>query len=196
MSQFVQNAGLIQVENKLIKGIKGKQIISWSLHGQSFSEITGRALVLDDDDISWSVVSVSDLLGLKPAPNNGTYGSLNEMLKEPQFLPSMPQEVTPPSPASDSEVTVTHDLGCSCDDEVSGLFLTWREAELHQLCDVAKSQKKNHQNNQTRILFWFFCCRTKWRRSLRLSVLHPTEPTVTVGFFYTSSSALWQQSLL
>lgn len=65
-------------------------------------------------------VSASDLLGLKPAPNNGTYGSLNDLLKAPPFLPSMPQEVTPPSPASDSAVAATHDLGCSCDDEVSG----------------------------------------------------------------------------
>uniref|UniRef100_A0A7N6BK53 SMB domain-containing protein n=1 Tax=Anabas testudineus TaxID=64144 RepID=A0A7N6BK53_ANATE len=58
-----------------------------------------------------------DLLGLKPASNNGTYGSLNDMLKEAPFQPSMPEEVTPPSLASDAEVTVTHDLGCSCDDE-------------------------------------------------------------------------------
>uniref|UniRef100_A0A4W6BM90 Ectonucleotide pyrophosphatase/phosphodiesterase 2 n=1 Tax=Lates calcarifer TaxID=8187 RepID=A0A4W6BM90_LATCA len=58
-----------------------------------------------------------DLLGLKPAPNNGTHGSLNDMLKEPPHQPSMPEEVTPPSLASDTEVTVSHDLGCSCDDE-------------------------------------------------------------------------------
>uniref|UniRef100_A0A3Q3JT22 Ectonucleotide pyrophosphatase/phosphodiesterase 2 n=1 Tax=Monopterus albus TaxID=43700 RepID=A0A3Q3JT22_MONAL len=56
-----------------------------------------------------------DLLGLKPAPNNGTHGSLNEMLREPPFQPHMPEEGTPPSP-----LTVTHDLGCSCDDEVGG----------------------------------------------------------------------------
>uniref|UniRef100_A0A665UAT1 SMB domain-containing protein n=1 Tax=Echeneis naucrates TaxID=173247 RepID=A0A665UAT1_ECHNA len=58
-----------------------------------------------------------DLLGLKPAPNNGTHGSLNDMLKEPPYRPSMPAEVTAPSPPSDSEVTATYDLGCSCDDE-------------------------------------------------------------------------------
>ncbi|RVE67061.1 hypothetical protein OJAV_G00113580 [Oryzias javanicus] len=58
-----------------------------------------------------------DLLGLKPAPNNGTHGSLNEMLKEPVFHPTRPEEVTPPSPASDSDSKVTNDLGCSCDDE-------------------------------------------------------------------------------
>ncbi|KAF1382050.1 hypothetical protein PFLUV_G00160390, partial [Perca fluviatilis] len=57
-----------------------------------------------------------DLLGLKPAPNNGTYGSLNDMLRHPPYQPSTPEEVTPPSPASNSDA-VTHDLGCSCDDE-------------------------------------------------------------------------------
>ena len=67
-----------------------------------------------------SCVYVSDLLGLKPAPNNGTYGSLNDMLKDPPYTPSMPEEVTAPSPASDSDATVTNDLGCSCDDEVRG----------------------------------------------------------------------------
>ncbi|KAF7210747.1 transcript variant X2 [Nothobranchius furzeri] len=58
-----------------------------------------------------------DLLGLKPAPNNGTHGSLNDMLKDPPFQPTMPEEVTPPSPPSDSNIPVIQDLGCSCDDE-------------------------------------------------------------------------------
>uniref|UniRef100_A0A672YWX0 SMB domain-containing protein n=1 Tax=Sphaeramia orbicularis TaxID=375764 RepID=A0A672YWX0_9TELE len=58
-----------------------------------------------------------DLLGLKPAPNNGTYGSLNDLLKDPPFTPTMPDEVTPPTPPLDSEVSLTHDLGCSCDEE-------------------------------------------------------------------------------
>ncbi|XP_030202437.1 ectonucleotide pyrophosphatase/phosphodiesterase family member 2 [Gadus morhua] len=58
-----------------------------------------------------------DLLGLKPAPNNGTYGSLNDMLRDPPFLPTVPQEVTSPSPTSPPKTTVTYDLGCSCDDE-------------------------------------------------------------------------------
>uniref|UniRef100_A0A8D3DRP3 SMB domain-containing protein n=1 Tax=Scophthalmus maximus TaxID=52904 RepID=A0A8D3DRP3_SCOMX len=60
----------------------------------------------------------SDLLGLKPAPNNGTHGSLNDMLKEPPHRPSMPEEVTPPAPDA-AVATPTDDLGCSCDDEVS-----------------------------------------------------------------------------
>uniref|UniRef100_A0A3Q1G9Y5 Ectonucleotide pyrophosphatase/phosphodiesterase 2 n=1 Tax=Acanthochromis polyacanthus TaxID=80966 RepID=A0A3Q1G9Y5_9TELE len=82
-------------------------------HGPSFKF---QKRVPEFDNIELYNV-MCDLLGLKPAPNNGTHGSLNDMLKEPPFQPSMPEEVTPPSPASDSDVTVTQDLGCSCDAE-------------------------------------------------------------------------------
>uniref|UniRef100_A0A672P1U2 Ectonucleotide pyrophosphatase/phosphodiesterase 2 n=1 Tax=Sinocyclocheilus grahami TaxID=75366 RepID=A0A672P1U2_SINGR len=59
-----------------------------------------------------------DLLGLTPAPNNGTHGSLNSVLRSPPYTPTQPEEVTSPTPlAPPSEVT--HDLGCNCDDEVS-----------------------------------------------------------------------------
>ncbi|XP_024251581.1 ectonucleotide pyrophosphatase/phosphodiesterase family member 2 isoform X1 [Oncorhynchus tshawytscha] len=57
-----------------------------------------------------------DLLGLVPAPNNGTHGSLNDMLKAPPFTPIMPEEVTAPT-TSDATSATTYDLGCSCDNE-------------------------------------------------------------------------------
>uniref|UniRef100_A0A6Q2XWT7 SMB domain-containing protein n=1 Tax=Esox lucius TaxID=8010 RepID=A0A6Q2XWT7_ESOLU len=60
-----------------------------------------------------------DLLGLTPAPNNGTHGSLNDMLKAPPFTPTMPEEVTTPTPSNPISST-TYDLRCSCDSEVSG----------------------------------------------------------------------------
>lgn len=58
-----------------------------------------------------------DLLGLKPAPNNGTHGSLNHVLKNPVHKPTMPDEVSKPTahvPANG----ITEDLGCTCDDKV------------------------------------------------------------------------------
>uniref|UniRef100_A0A8C8M769 SMB domain-containing protein n=1 Tax=Oncorhynchus tshawytscha TaxID=74940 RepID=A0A8C8M769_ONCTS len=64
-----------------------------------------------------------DLLGLVPAPNNGTHGSLNDMLKAPPFTPIMPEEVTAPT-TSDATSATTYDLGCSCDNEVSGEVMT------------------------------------------------------------------------
>uniref|UniRef100_A0A8C9WCC7 Ectonucleotide pyrophosphatase/phosphodiesterase 2 n=1 Tax=Scleropages formosus TaxID=113540 RepID=A0A8C9WCC7_SCLFO len=59
-----------------------------------------------------------DLLGLKPAPNNGTHGSLNHLLRSAPHKPTPPEEVSKPSPAAPA-TTVTDDLGCSCDDKVS-----------------------------------------------------------------------------
>ncbi|XP_005944849.1 ectonucleotide pyrophosphatase/phosphodiesterase family member 2 [Haplochromis burtoni] len=89
-------------------------------HGPSFKF---QKMVPEFENIELYNV-MCDLLGLKPVPNNGTHGSLNDMLKDPPFHPSMPEEVTPPSPPSDAEIS--HDLGCSCDDEnkveINGLF--------------------------------------------------------------------------
>uniref|UniRef100_A0A671Q2U3 Ectonucleotide pyrophosphatase/phosphodiesterase family member 2-like n=1 Tax=Sinocyclocheilus anshuiensis TaxID=1608454 RepID=A0A671Q2U3_9TELE len=73
-----------------------------------------------------------DLLGLTPAPNNGTHGSLNSVLRSPHYTPTQPEEVTSPTPlAPPSEVT--HDLGCNCDDEVNVTHLPFgRPAALFQ----------------------------------------------------------------
>ncbi|TRY56571.1 hypothetical protein DNTS_008401 [Danionella cerebrum] len=57
------------------------------------------------------------LLGLTPAPNNGTHGSLNSVLRNPSYTPSPPQEVTSPAPLSPPAEPVG-ELGCSCDEEV------------------------------------------------------------------------------
>uniref|UniRef100_A0A8D3CL13 SMB domain-containing protein n=1 Tax=Scophthalmus maximus TaxID=52904 RepID=A0A8D3CL13_SCOMX len=59
-----------------------------------------------------------DLLGLKPAPNNGTHGSLNHLLRSPVYRPSMPEEVSRPA-TSGLVPAGADDLGCSCDDKVS-----------------------------------------------------------------------------
>uniref|UniRef100_A0AAQ4P6Z3 SMB domain-containing protein n=1 Tax=Gasterosteus aculeatus aculeatus TaxID=481459 RepID=A0AAQ4P6Z3_GASAC len=85
-------------------------------HGPSFKF---QKKVPEFDNIELYNV-MCDLLGLKPAPNNGTYGSLNDMLKDPPHRPAIPEEVTSPSPASDPASAVTHDPGCICDDEVRG----------------------------------------------------------------------------
>ncbi|KAK3526352.1 hypothetical protein QTP70_024631 [Hemibagrus guttatus] len=59
-----------------------------------------------------------DILGLTPAPNNGTHGSLNSMLKDPPFTPIQPEEVTSPKPLEPAAASLAfYNLGCSCDDE-------------------------------------------------------------------------------
>uniref|UniRef100_A0A8C5GUN6 Ectonucleotide pyrophosphatase/phosphodiesterase family member 2-like n=1 Tax=Gouania willdenowi TaxID=441366 RepID=A0A8C5GUN6_GOUWI len=74
-------------------------------HGPSFKF---QKMVPEFDNIELYNV-MCDLLGLTPAPNNGTHGSLNDMLKAPPFMPVMPQEATPPEPLSD-EGGVAYDL--------------------------------------------------------------------------------------
>ncbi|XP_029695289.1 autotaxin isoform X2 [Takifugu rubripes] len=57
-----------------------------------------------------------DLLGLKPAPNNGTHGSLNHLLRAPPYRPAMPEEVSRPLP-SGLGLSGPEDLGCLCEDK-------------------------------------------------------------------------------
>ncbi|MBN3305911.1 ENPP3 phosphodiesterase, partial [Amia calva] len=54
-----------------------------------------------------------DLLKIPPAPNNGTHGSLNHILKKPFYNPTYPAELSPPLDCSQQASTVD-DLGCSC----------------------------------------------------------------------------------
>uniref|UniRef100_A0A8D0CTZ1 Ectonucleotide pyrophosphatase/phosphodiesterase 2 n=1 Tax=Sander lucioperca TaxID=283035 RepID=A0A8D0CTZ1_SANLU len=63
-----------------------------------------------------------DLLGLKPAPNNGTHGSLNHLLRNPPYKPTMPEEVSRPV-ASGLVDGGTEDLGCSCEDKLCKLSI-------------------------------------------------------------------------
>lgn len=53
-----------------------------------------------------------DLLGLIPAPNNGSHGSLNHLLKKPIYTPSHPKEESFLSQCPIK--SVSSDLGCTC----------------------------------------------------------------------------------
>ncbi|XP_073186358.1 autotaxin isoform X3 [Lepidochelys kempii] len=58
-----------------------------------------------------------DLLGLKPAPNNGTHGSLNHLLRNNAYKPTMPDEVARPLYPVAAFSASEFDLGCTCDDK-------------------------------------------------------------------------------
>uniref|UniRef100_A0A8C8SDV4 Autotaxin n=1 Tax=Pelusios castaneus TaxID=367368 RepID=A0A8C8SDV4_9SAUR len=58
-----------------------------------------------------------DLLGLKPAPNNGTHGSLNHLLRNNAYKPTMPEEVARPLYPVAAFSASEFDLGCTCDDK-------------------------------------------------------------------------------
>ncbi|KAJ6660079.1 hypothetical protein lerEdw1_018005 [Lerista edwardsae] len=55
-----------------------------------------------------------DLLQIKPAPNNGTHGSLNHLLRAPFYNPSPATEVSSPSPISFRASSSQDPSGCAC----------------------------------------------------------------------------------
>ncbi|XP_038582268.1 ectonucleotide pyrophosphatase/phosphodiesterase family member 1 [Micropterus salmoides] len=55
-----------------------------------------------------------DLLGIRPAPNNGTHGSLNHLLKSPVHFPVHPAQLSHDTPCEASDPVSTDDLQCTC----------------------------------------------------------------------------------
>uniref|UniRef100_A0A452R069 Ectonucleotide pyrophosphatase/phosphodiesterase 1 n=1 Tax=Ursus americanus TaxID=9643 RepID=A0A452R069_URSAM len=76
-----------------------------------------------------------DLLNLTPAPNNGTHGSLNHLLKNPVYTPKNPKEVHPVVQCPFTR-SPRRNLDCSChpsvsiDQSLAQLDLTAPSAEL------------------------------------------------------------------
>ncbi|RXN30757.1 ectonucleotide pyrophosphatase phosphodiesterase family member 1 [Labeo rohita] len=56
-----------------------------------------------------------DLLGIPPAPNNGTHGSLNHLLKNPPHQPVFPAERSAPSTCTPVGGSSQDPHGCTCD---------------------------------------------------------------------------------
>ncbi|KFP28793.1 Ectonucleotide pyrophosphatase/phosphodiesterase family member 3, partial [Colius striatus] len=55
-----------------------------------------------------------DLLHITPAPNNGTHGSLNHLLKNPFYSPSHAKEESSPSSCPVTHLIPIDELGCTC----------------------------------------------------------------------------------
>ncbi|NXT51955.1 ENPP3 phosphodiesterase, partial [Pluvianellus socialis] len=55
-----------------------------------------------------------DLLHITPAPNNGTHGSLNHLLKKPFYNPTHAKEDSSPLSCPVSHLTPIDELGCTC----------------------------------------------------------------------------------
>ncbi|KAM9317106.1 ectonucleotide pyrophosphatase/phosphodiesterase family member 1 [Gastrophryne carolinensis] len=55
-----------------------------------------------------------DLLGIEPAANNGSHGSLNHLLKEPVYEPALPKELSKPLQCSANQDVLVNNFGCSC----------------------------------------------------------------------------------
>ncbi|XP_057689336.1 ectonucleotide pyrophosphatase/phosphodiesterase family member 2 isoform X2 [Corythoichthys intestinalis] len=78
-------------------------------HGPSFKFKT-KVQVFENIEL-YNVMC--DILGITPAPNNGTHGSLNHLLRNPVYKPTMPEEVSKPT-APDHFQKGIEDIGCSC----------------------------------------------------------------------------------
>uniref|UniRef100_A0A8C8MIV1 SMB domain-containing protein n=1 Tax=Oncorhynchus tshawytscha TaxID=74940 RepID=A0A8C8MIV1_ONCTS len=66
-----------------------------------------------------------DLLDISPAPNNGTHGSLNHLLKNPPHLPVYPAELSSDSTCEASGPAPSDNLGCSCTSGAKALHLPY-----------------------------------------------------------------------
>ncbi|XP_020792990.2 ectonucleotide pyrophosphatase/phosphodiesterase family member 2 isoform X3 [Boleophthalmus pectinirostris] len=111
-----------------------------------------------------------DLLGLKPAPNNGTHGSLNHLLRSPPFRPLVPEEVSRPT-ASGLVLGGTDDLGCNCDEKN-------KVEELNQRLRQAMDDSRNLPFGRPAVLY-----RTKY------SILHHSD--YISGYSEFLSMPLW-----
>ncbi|XP_068087676.1 ectonucleotide pyrophosphatase/phosphodiesterase family member 1 [Hyperolius riggenbachi] len=55
-----------------------------------------------------------DLLGIEPAANNGSHGSLNHLLKQPIYEPTLPKERSEPMQCLAGQGVSGNNVGCSC----------------------------------------------------------------------------------
>uniref|UniRef100_A0A8C6SRT6 Ectonucleotide pyrophosphatase/phosphodiesterase 1 n=1 Tax=Neogobius melanostomus TaxID=47308 RepID=A0A8C6SRT6_9GOBI len=84
-----------------------------------------------------------DLLGIRPAPNNGTHGSLNHLLKTTFYQPVHPAPLSHDTPCDASNPTPSDDRQCSCTNQTEDMVF---ENALHLLfSDSTKAQlRKQH----------------------------------------------------
>uniref|UniRef100_A0A8D0E8I1 Autotaxin n=1 Tax=Salvator merianae TaxID=96440 RepID=A0A8D0E8I1_SALMN len=112
-----------------------------------------------------------DLLGLKPAPNNGTHGSLNHLLRTHAYKPTMPEEVTRPLYPVATTPSSDYDLGCTCDDKN-------KLDELNQRLHIKGTEDKHLLYGRPAVLY-----RTKY------SILHHHD--FESGYSETFMMPLW-----
>uniref|UniRef100_A0AAR2JX72 SMB domain-containing protein n=1 Tax=Pygocentrus nattereri TaxID=42514 RepID=A0AAR2JX72_PYGNA len=84
-----------------------------------------------------------DLLGIPPAPNNGTHGSLNHLLRNPPHQPVYPAEISPANSCSTKALLPTDERGCVCIlDHTNPPQWYWIELHLITYCTLTDMTAK------------------------------------------------------
>ncbi|XP_075893703.1 ectonucleotide pyrophosphatase/phosphodiesterase family member 1 [Nelusetta ayraudi] len=86
-----------------------------------------------------------DLLGIRPAPNNGTHGSLNHLLKSPAHTPVHPAQLSHETPCEASDPVPADDLQCSCSSQTQDIEADLNRQLLQTNSSVKPSVRRLHQ---------------------------------------------------
>ncbi|XP_045150243.1 ectonucleotide pyrophosphatase/phosphodiesterase family member 3, partial [Echinops telfairi] len=94
-----------------------------------------------------------DLLRIHPAPNNGSHGSLNHLLKEPFYQPSHPEEVSKSSVCGFTDPLPTDSLNCVCAELQDENELRRMNQRLDlNASEVTATQKENMPFGRPRVM--------------------------------------------
>uniref|UniRef100_A0A3Q1G9E6 Ectonucleotide pyrophosphatase/phosphodiesterase 1 n=1 Tax=Acanthochromis polyacanthus TaxID=80966 RepID=A0A3Q1G9E6_9TELE len=77
-----------------------------------------------------------DLLDIRPAPNNGTHGSLNHLLKTPIHMPVNPAQLSHDSLCEATDPVPTDNLQCTCKSQTTAMVCFEPICLLHAFCSI------------------------------------------------------------
>uniref|UniRef100_A0A8C6ZEK1 Venom phosphodiesterase 1-like n=1 Tax=Nothoprocta perdicaria TaxID=30464 RepID=A0A8C6ZEK1_NOTPE len=86
-----------------------------------------------------------DLLHITPAPNNGTHGSLNHLLKNPFYNPSHAKEESSPSSCPVVNLSPPSELGCTCNEMLD-------VSEINKRLNLTETNSRNLPYGRPRVL--------------------------------------------
>ncbi|KAM9840798.1 ectonucleotide pyrophosphatase/phosphodiesterase family member 1 [Aulostomus maculatus] len=85
-----------------------------------------------------------DLLGILPAPNNGTHGSLNHLLKHSFLFPVHPAQLSHDTPCEASNPVPTDDLQCTCSSQTKEMVEAMNTPIMTTSANVKASLRRLH----------------------------------------------------
>ncbi|XP_069030126.1 ectonucleotide pyrophosphatase/phosphodiesterase family member 1 [Embiotoca jacksoni] len=86
-----------------------------------------------------------DLLAIRPAPNNGTHGSLNHLLKNPVHQPVHPAQLSHDTPCEAVDPVPTDDLQCTCGNQTTAIEKNMNQNLISIISSAKASLHRLHQ---------------------------------------------------